>query len=105
MSTSYMKTWQCHQCGETALNHKSSCSIVPIFECLICNKQFKNKYLLKQHQQCHSKVYFDCKECSQKFKRKTHLLEHLKMHSDSSQSFQCNVCSSKLKRKKDLGAL
>ena len=103
MATQYLIPWFCDKCGKGIDNHNKLCSMTPIYQCSICEKNFKKMYLLKRHQICHSDKFFKCSKCIQKFKRKADLKKHLEIHSDSQTVFQCNICTKILKRKKDLG--
>ena len=100
----YLKPWTCHICGKSAECHGKLCEGIPVYECLLCSKNFKNLTLLKNHQVCHNSDYLSCCSCDKKFKRKSDLKKHEQRHNENVQ-YECSICGNSLKRKKDLGIL
>lgn len=61
--------------------------------CEICNKEFRRKYSLKEHQLTHNiKRPYVCNICDKGFVRKDHLTRHSKIHKLNKYVCECNVC-------------
>jgi NAD-dependent SIR2 family protein deacetylase len=50
------------------------------FSCSMCNKHFKTKYAVKEHQFVHNteKLIIECPKCKKTFTRKCNFTKHLK---------------------------
>ena len=96
---------------------------LPKYTCSICDKEFKRRYHLSEHEKVHQvkKRYvcdlceetfsykskltrhkstqhedqpsLSCSVCDHKFKSLWNLNEHFKTHSDSREVFSCNLCT------------
>ena len=62
------------------------------FECKTCNKRFKLKHHLKDHERIHTgEVPFKCKICSKRFKQIGHLKQHEIIHTGEF-PYECKAC-------------
>ncbi|KAI8898715.1 hypothetical protein BC833DRAFT_538868 [Globomyces pollinis-pini] len=68
-------------CRKTNINNSTK-----IFECGLCQLQFDNLTLLKQHSKTHD---FKCGMCSKTLTSHYGLLQHLNTHSDKRERFYC----------------
>lgn len=81
------------------------------FFCSLCNKRFKNNYILTSHNKLHrEKEHFFCAICEKKFKSKACLSRHIKEIHRSSKTISepdftdinaniCNICNKTFKSK------
>ncbi|CAL1546081.1 unnamed protein product [Lymnaea stagnalis] len=89
--------YHCPSCSKThtdvrALRTHIKTHINMKLECTICNKNFKNPTLLKQHVQRHRKdAVYMCDTCNKKFLTLQKLNKHRKVH-HSSGNFVCELC-------------
>ena len=86
---------------------RSSHSSEHIHVCNICNKEFKQKGLLRRHTQIHTRP-FHCTKCPSHFAEKRDLNRHMPVHQSKSAAakdrFECNVhdCDKTFGRKDNL---
>ncbi|ODN05754.1 putative zinc finger protein [Orchesella cincta] len=84
----------CSKCGKLLLKgasmwyHDLTCTkrdAGQVFECLVCQKTYQNKFLLRQHQRLYHRAdgnqkQFVCDQCGKCFKLKRHLVGHEVVH-------------------------
>ena len=73
-----------------------------LYPCSFCDKSFKHKSNLPQHERIHTgdKPY-QCAVCNKKFNRKSTLTRHERIHTGE-KPYQCAVCNKKFNRKSTL---
>ncbi|XP_070575609.1 zinc finger protein 54-like [Ptychodera flava] len=74
---------------------QESHDVGPSFICKICEKKFKCKATLRQHEMGHASSLFQCEFCEKKFLRRNLLHSHVKnFHAQQRkpQPFPCNQC-------------
>jgi KRAB domain-containing zinc finger protein len=60
------------------------------FICKFCEKAFKTKRCVENHEKTHKKE-FKCKVCDRKFSLRSDLKQHLEFHADKN-AFFCDIC-------------
>ena len=70
---------------------------IEILKCPICEKEFKGKFKLKEHMNCHSTERpHTCDICGASFSHKTSFFTHKKIHSED-EPYSCDVCGKTFK--------
>ncbi|XP_059483599.1 zinc finger protein 501-like [Neocloeon triangulifer] len=71
--------------------------------CLTCNKAFKQKATLNQHERIHTGAKpYSCPECGKCFRQQSNLTQHLRIHVGEC-SFPCQYCQKNFKQRHLLG--
>lgn len=72
-----------HQTSPSPGSIKSKGSDLRLFKCLTCNKDFKQKSTLLQHERIHTDSRpYGCPECLKRFRQQSHLTQHLRIHAN-----------------------
>ena len=73
-----------------AKENKTNGSAKLAFNCNTCNRSFKKKQVLQNHERTHTgEKPFECKECHKRFSRQHHLNKHMRLHTGE----KCHSCS------------
>ncbi|CAH1954160.1 unnamed protein product [Acanthoscelides obtectus] len=95
----------CEQCGKIFSNrskfniHVKKHNLISIhkidsFKCFNCDKNFRTKSNLKEHENyCTGAYPFDCKYCDKKFASSTKLKNHVKLKHDKKFVAICSICN------------
>jgi KRAB domain-containing zinc finger protein len=95
----HAKFLRCDHCGflfkrkQLLMAHmkkKHIAAEVCVVKCETCDKTFKSRGSLRQHQKTHQKA-FECDVCGHKFATKAHLKDHLVYHFNP-EAFKCDIC-------------
>uniref|UniRef100_A0A8D8RAX3 Zinc finger protein 808 n=1 Tax=Cacopsylla melanoneura TaxID=428564 RepID=A0A8D8RAX3_9HEMI len=108
---SVMSPHLCELCGkrfkhQTNLNahrrtHLSE-DLRKLVQCLVCDKKFINKFLLKEHLNGHYNLKpFFCSVCNKSFTSSHNLQRHSLIH-DTATTYECAVCGKSLLRRRTL---
>lgn len=81
-----------HQTSPSPGSIKSKGSDLRLFKCLTCNKDFKQKSTLLQHERIHTDSRpYGCPECLKRFRQQSHLTQHLRIHANE-KPYTCAYC-------------
>ena len=70
---------------------------IEIFQCSLCEKEFKGKFRLKEHMNCHSSEKpHTCDICGASFSHKEYFIRHRKIHSEE-EPYSCDICGKAFK--------
>ena len=106
------KIFHCDDCSQTfgsassLVYHKKSIHQLSSFHCpeTGCDKKFKLKSLLKNHQKTHSdQRQYACDQCDKSFKTRSNLTTHQVVH-DQESKFFCEECGQQFKHRTSLAA-
>lgn len=101
------KVFRCDICAQSfpdlqeLVLHRASCE-KDNYKCLICEKEFGSKFILKCHMETHSTgKSYTCEVCGRRFKHARSLTTHKRVHTGKNNS-TCEFCGKKFIRPNDL---